>query len=656
LRVLLIDDGAATSRAFQRLCDGGEVGRYIVDRATVPADGFKAIAADEHDVYVVDHHVGTRTGFDLLSWVDAGRLRVPIVFVAGPGDHGSGVTAVGAGATCYILEDTIDSGALEHAIWHAVGQLRALSHLSNAGISVDLDNSTKTRLLSDVAERLRDSATAFLEVVHHSMESDLPASALESFGSVEDGANTLLTIAHDLDDLSMLETGHFQFNTVPFSLSDLLFNLKRAAGRDFGTSGIEVEIADDVPDTVSGDPGRLRLVVARFVEIVLARCTTSHILVNVGVEHWGPGVVTLKFTISATNGSSPGDGTTVLSDEVVIPERVQGVSSDPELLGMPIALETVSRMGGTVTANADSDGAPTVLFTVRLEVEDEGHPCRSTGTTAASMEGLILVVADSIDTRRSIVETLGGAGLRHLVVPNVEAWEASMQANDDEKCLPAMALIDSAADSFDVCDRFNRATGAQVPIVVVVSVGQRGDSVRCRERGVMGYLARPIDPADLVAVITATMSRVASGDTATLVTRHWLREGRPSLHVLVADDSSTNRFLLTRMLENRGHTAETACDGGEAVEAFRQGSFDVVLMDVMMPVMDGFEATRRIRDMHDGTGASPLIVAVSAFSDEGSIERAGQAGMDGFLAKPVDPDNLFIVVEQQRSTELLHAE
>ena len=154
---------------------------------------------------------------------------------------------------------------------------------------------------------------------------------------------------------------------------------------------------------------------------------------------------------------------------------------------------------------------------------------------------------------------------------------------------------------------------------------------------------------DLIDVVRSSMALTSSGDSATLVTRHWLREGRQSLHVLVVDDSSTNRFLLTRMLEQRGHSTVSAEDGVAAVEASGSESFDVVLMDVMMPVMGGFEATRIIREKHSGAQVRPSIVAVSAFADPANIERAEDAGMDGFLAKPVKPEELFAAIEQRHS-------
>ncbi len=654
LRVLLIDDGAARSRALRRISDRSQDGMYIVDRATTAADGFGAIAADEHDVYVVDHHVGTRTGFDLLSWVTAGGMQVPIVFIAGPGDHGTGVTAVTAGASCYVVEDAIGSGLLEHCIRHAVEQRRTLSRLSSAGIMVDGGTST-TKLLSRISQRLREPASALLDLASRAIESELPAPALESLGAIGEKAHTLITLANDLNDLAMLEAGHLQFHTDPFSLRGLIAHVRQSvpAAVNGRGSGITVDVSGDIPDTVIGDPGRLRFVILRFIETVAARNSTNSVFMRVGVEDRSAGAITLRFEIEAvTEDGVSGNGTGVIENSVVAREAIPEILLDRGILGMPIALETVSRMGGHVTVDGDRDDRAAVQFTVRLQTSDVADDSRPVLDDRMPLEGPVLVIADTFDARRSTAEVLEAVGLSHEVVPSVAAWMSAHDKSGVRDATPALVVIDSSEDSFAEYDEFKALVPAPIPVVVVVASGSRGDAARCHDRGVRGYLARPLDPGDLVDVIRSTMALSASGDTTTLVTRHWLREGRSSLHVLVVDDSTTNRFLLTRMLDQRGHSTVTACDGSEAVSASRENSFDVVLMDVMMPVMDGLEATRRIRAMHDGSAGRPFIVGVSAFVDQASIDRANAAGMDAFLAKPVRPDDLFAVVEQRRTPEL----
>ncbi|MGB5566178.1 MAG: response regulator, partial [Acidimicrobiia bacterium] len=258
-----------------------------------------------------------------------------------------------------------------------------------------------------------------------------------------------------------------------------------------------------------------------------------------------------------------------------------------------------------------------------------------------------LIISDSITDRRSMVKTLSEAGMAHVVATSVDEWIETRTASIDNPEMPALALIDSTKDSFAEADRFTQRTPSLIPIVVVANSGRRGDAARCRHHGVSGYLAKPIEPGDLVDVVTSTMKLANSGDRTTLVTRYWVRDGRPSLSVLVVDDSQTNRFLMTRMLEERGHSTTIATDGLEAVEMVERADFDVVLMDVMMPGMDGLEATRIICERRADPSRRPLIVGVSAFTDETSQERGRAAGMAAFLAKPIRPDDLYAAVEQQ---------
>ncbi|HZJ48510.1 MAG TPA: response regulator [Acidimicrobiia bacterium] len=653
MRVLLVDDGGDTPGILEHLSDGIGAGRYIVTRASTIADGYGEMVNEAHDVYIVDHHIGARTGFDLLARANAEGLQLPIVFVAAEGDHRSGVTAVGAGASCYVVKDTADAALLDHCLRHAVEQRRALSRLTAAGVSIGGGAPTKAQILSHIAGRMRAPAAALLEAARHSMGPDLPGHVLESFAQIEGNALALLTLANDLADLSSLESGRLEFDTAPFNLRALISNVEKmiASSTDSPNATLECEVAADVPDSVIGDPGRLRLVIERFIENVAGRCSTDRILLRVRAEDRGPETVTLQFHIQAVDPSPTPQG------KAGTDQDTDGIGSAPSpsqhrgVLGMPVALETVSRMGGRVAVDDGPDHHSSISFVVRLQVRETEAVRRPAAEKPATSERPILIVADSIDDRRSFVKTLAEAGLPYVVISKVSEWIASNQTATQTGALPSLAVIASTDDSFDTCDQLTELAPKAIPMVVVTRSGQRGDAARCRERGVKGYLSEPMEPSDLVDVVRAVLSLVESGDTSILVTRHWLREGIRSLRVLVTDDSYTSRFLITRMLEHRGHSTTTACDGGEAIDVLEQDTVDVVLMDVMMPVMDGLEATRRIRAMHNGSGRGPLIIGMSAITDQASRDRCRAAGMDDFLSKPVRPDELFAVIEREKVSE-----
>ncbi|MCL1693905.1 MAG: response regulator, partial [Actinomycetia bacterium] len=590
------------------------------------------------------------TGFDLLSRITDEGLHIPIIFVAEPGDHGTGVTAVGAGASCYIVEDSIGSEHLDQCLRQAVEERRTLSRLTNAGVAVDGGTPTKAQIFSHIAERLGDPANAILNAARTTLGSDLPTHAVESLASIEDHVATILTLAHDLNDLSMLESGRLRFDSAPFSLGGLIAGVKRVTGSASSTSSVTIvdEVSSEVPDSLIGDPGRLRLVLVRFVDNVARRSSSGRILLKIDVEESAPETATLRFEVAAMDGVAPREPSPAANElaggDGLSEFRGQGV------LGIPVALETVSRMGGHITVGNDADEIGSIQFTIRLEIGGDEVRSRPTVTTRAPLDDPILIIAQSLEDRRSIVKTLGESGLQYIVHSSVEEWIASRQTNGNKAIVPVLAIVASTDDSFSCCDRF-REFAPDVPVIVIASTGRRGDAARCREHGVRGYLPQPMEPGDLIEAIKATTALVEAGDTSTLVTRHWLRDGRKSLRVLVVDDSPTSRFLMTRMLDQRGHSTQSACDGAEAVDAFERDAFDVILMDIMMPGVDGLEATRVIRAQDAGSIQRPLIVGVSAFTDQANMKRGHDAGMDAMLEKPIRPDDLFALIERQPATE-----
>ena len=644
LRVLLVGDGAAMPHIRQRLEPGIEAGRYMVQQVETIADGFGAIVAGDSDVYIVDHYVGVRTGFDLLARISEDGIKAPIVFVAGTGDHGTGVTAVAAGAACYIVEDGIDSDRLDQCIVQAVEQQSTLSQLNEAGVAIEGAPPTKAQILSHIAERLRTPAADILEAARDSLMYALPAHTVESLASIEDQANGLLTLANDLVDLSMLEAGHLEFASAEFSLRGLITNVKRLVGSSKTTRDIEIidVVSSDVPDLLVGDPGRLRRIIARFVESVLERTSADRVRLNVKEVERNTTTVTLRFEVEAMGPrSAPVDR-----------GNESGATADePATLSIPVVLETLSRMGGRVSVDPNGREAGRIQFTIRLQMRSEVPVAPTAEVEQPTIDRPILVVADAISDRREMVKMLSDAGLPHVVAASVDDWIETREASIDNPEIPALALIDSTKDVFAEADRFVQRAPALVPIVVVAASGRRGDAARCRHHGVGGYLAKPVEPSDLIDVINSTIALAQAGESTTLVTRFWVRDGRPSLTVLVVDDSQTNRFLMTRMLEERGHSTTTASDGFEALEILERSDFDVVLMDVMMPGMDGLEATRIICERRADPADRPLIVGVSAFTDETSRERGRDAGMATFLAKPIRPDELYAAVEQNAQEE-----
>lgn len=202
-------------------------------------------------------------------------------------------------------------------------------------------------------------------------------------------------------------------------------------------------------------------------------------------------------------------------------------------------------------------------------------------------------------------------------------------------------------DGFALAERIKERLELEgTTIMMLTSAGQRGDAARCQQLGVAAYLTKPIQQTELLEAILSVLGRGSQdGETPELVTRHWLREGRRGLRILLAEDNAVNQRLVVRLLEKRGDTVLVANTGREALTALEKEPFDIVLMDVQMPEMDGLEAASLIRGKEKGAGVHQLIVALTAHAMKGDQERCMAAGMDGYVSKPIHAQQLFQLID-----------
>jgi CheY-like chemotaxis protein len=214
-------------------------------------------------------------------------------------------------------------------------------------------------------------------------------------------------------------------------------------------------------------------------------------------------------------------------------------------------------------------------------------------------------------------------------------------------------------DGFELVQKLRRHPVANLPAVILLtSAGRRGDGALCRQLGVRAYLTKPIAEADLRVALVSVLhdGQDTTVESRKLVTRHSLREQQPdlrspaSLRVLVAEDNRVNQRLTARLLEKRGHSVTVVDNGHAALQALGEASFDVVLLDVQMPEMDGFETAAAIRSQEETTGRHLPLVAMTAHALKQDEERCRAAGMDGYVSKPIQPQQLFATIERLVST------
>jgi CheY-like chemotaxis protein len=260
-----------------------------------------------------------------------------------------------------------------------------------------------------------------------------------------------------------------------------------------------------------------------------------------------------------------------------------------------------------------------------------------------------LIVDDNFTNRRVLLGMLTRWGMRPTAV---EGGRAALQALEIAKSTGhpfPLILLDGQMpemDGFALAEQIQRDPGlVAVTIMMLTSAGHLGDAARCRDLGISAYLVKPIRQTELLSAICQILHRASRTKAMPLVTRHTLRENELRSRVLLAEDNALNQTLAVRLLEKRGYSVTVAGDGRAAVEAFEKGQFDVVLMDIQMPGMDGFEATAAIRAKEKLTGGHVPIIAMTAHALKGDQERCLSAGMDGYVSKPIRTSELFSTIE-----------
>jgi CheY-like chemotaxis protein len=309
-------------------------------------------------------------------------------------------------------------------------------------------------------------------------------------------------------------------------------------------------------------------------------------------------------------------------------------------LGLAITSELVDMMGGKLTATSKVGEGSTFSFEIPLHQVDAD--AISPVTHGVSADAEVLVIADAETRGLQMATTITRSGMSATVVPDVEAAVA-MVAGDGQP-FDAIVLATTARSTALAEDLAGTSLMDDLPVLAVAAGGQRGMASHYRKLGFKAYLAEPLGPGSLVeALLLVTGDGVAPNE---MITRHWLRERRIQLRVLLAEDSPINQKLAVRLLARRGHDVTVVDDGRKAVDAFQAGTFDVVLMDIQMPELDGFGATAEIRKIEEEIGGRIPVVALTAHAMAGDEARCLEAGMDAYVSKPFRPEELFVTVEQ----------
>jgi two-component system, sensor histidine kinase and response regulator len=627
-------DGAVSlcNPAFEKLFQVRQediLGRPLVD--LIANKEFRAELESNQDKVLqgqTTHIVGRRSRSD-GSLVDVEGFAVPIF-------TGGATTGV-----LILYQDITARKRAEAALWTAKEAAEAASR-------------TKSEFLANMSHEIRTPMNGIIGMTELALETDLNAEQREYLGMVKTSADSLLTLINEILDFSKIEAGKLEIESIDFEFKQSIGETLKTLALRAHVKNLELtwRAGPGVPERLKGDMGRLRQVLVNLVGNAVKFTEQGEVTVDVEKQAEDDSGVLLHFRVRDTGIGIPKEKQEMIFDAFTQADSSSTRNYGGTGLGLAITSRLVELIGGKLWVESELGEGSTFHFTGHFGFAGGDGTARETPDPEILSGVRVLVVDDNETNRKILVEMLSAWGLHpHATDGGRVALEALARAH--ERGVPFRLVITDMQmpemDGATLSTEIRRSSNfGEIPIVLLSSSAGHGEAARCRTLAIASYLTKPVQPSELLSALLAALSNPTGVHEPLPPPEGRSEESDPRLKILLAEDNAVNRALATALLEKRGHTVVATENGREALAALQRESFDLILMDVQMPVMDGLEAISAIRKKEQSTRAHLPIIALTAHAMKGDRERCLSAGADEYVAKPIRMSELLAAMNRVR--------